>query len=573
MIKEKNKSERLLINYELDTSTLNKSKIFTIQSNHKSNSFILNSKDEKQLYKKIEQTLNKSTLSLNKNDQLKQMNIKIKTNCNDDEPINENKYTSENITVIDANYEEDKTEEEKTIPRSPKIKFNIFQKLNVSKNKKKNEKIKYLSSSKILKNDLTKNNVIQNDNNESNNLNINNEDYKNKNIKENYEFDENNNLDQLYKKILIKKRTDLDILRRSRITIENKNRKSLNNSFKYANKNKKNYIYKKVNTSQMYFKNNRNGLLTYCKNKKCQNNNALKFKTFRGSCKIDSHLNSGILTSFASTQNQTKKDKTNIKINKDVTEFEYSDDLSENNSDICSLKKWLSTIDLSSYYLNFIDNNIYNVNTLKNELIINNSKINYEVLENILKIHIPGHIFRILCKIEIDSGLINKNVCNFLIGINSSNLVNNLSLLLKTDEDLNKCFSCCEIKQKIKTKNNLKTFLIRYNLLSLYDNFIHNGFDLINYVLLQMYTKYVINDKILENCFHIYNEHDRQLLLNALLNEIKEINIFLNSDKNKNQIIFPKYENIHFIRNKKAKDEYNITVHDENEQCNYCFIF
>ena len=46
-----------------------------------------------------------------------------------------------------------------------------------------------------------------------------------------------------------------------------------------------------------------------------------------------------------------------------------------------------------------------------------------------------------------------------------------------------------------------------------------------------MYSKnYMINDNILENCFHIYNQNDRILVLNSLKNEKMKIDIFLNSN-------------------------------------------
>lgn len=35
----------------------------------------------------------------------------------------------------------------------------------------------------------------------------------------------------------------------------------------------------------------------------------------------------------------------------------------------------------------------------------------------------------------------------------------------------------------------------------LYDNFYHNGFDLINFVILQMFTKFAINDEIIQKVF------------------------------------------------------------------------
>ena len=71
---------------------------------------------------------------------------------------------------------------------------------------------------------------------------------------------------------------------------------------------------------------------------------------------------------------------------------------------------------------------------------------------------------------------------------------------------------------------------MRYDIINLYQNFCHNGFDLINYVILQMYGSYPIDSDILENNFHIYDEDQRYLVLKAIEKEINKINKFLNSE-------------------------------------------
>ena len=71
---------------------------------------------------------------------------------------------------------------------------------------------------------------------------------------------------------------------------------------------------------------------------------------------------------------------------------------------------------------------------------------------------------------------------------------------------------------------------MRYDIINWYQNFCHNGFDLINYVILQMYGSYPIDSDILENNFHIYDEDQRYLVLKAIEKEINKINKFLNSE-------------------------------------------
>ena len=117
-------------------------------------------------------------------------------------------------------------------------------------------------------------------------------------------------------------------------------------------------------------------------------------------------------------------------------------------------------------------------------------------------------------------------------------------------------------------KRDLMTFLRKYNLLHLYDNFYHNGFDLINFVILQMFTKFVINDEIVQKSLHIYNKKDRYLVLDALFNEVKEINIIFFSTNIYNYCLFPRYENNDWGINWNEE-----SINEENESSNDCFIF
>ena len=123
---------------------------------------------------------------------------------------------------------------------------------------------------------------------------------------------------------------------------------------------------------------------------------------------------------------------------------------------------------------------------------------------------------------------IDSKITNFFIkkedNINDSNKIKPSSLL--------KYFDNCDnfIDYSTINKNNLKLFLKKYHLNHLYHNFYQNGFDLINFVILQMYSQnFAINDEILENCFHIYDQEDRNLVLNSLKHEKIKIDNFLNS--------------------------------------------
>ena len=263
--------------------------------------------------------------------------------------------------------------------------------------------------------------------------------------------------------------------------------------------------------------------------------------------------------------------QTNKKNNKNEIE---NIDYNEINNNCSYLLKWLIDIGLSDYYENFLNNKIFDINRLIEQMKSPYDKFGLEDIENILGIHKPGHIYRLLVKLEIDGDIIDKSISNFMI----SDQKINKKLIFSSDEKY-ECGNWCNVNRvnanlcgiknininlKNGIKNDLESFLSRYNLMHLYQNFFHNGFEEINYVILQMYSSYPINNDILENCFHIYNEEQRILTMDALQKEVFKVNNFINSEKylkNENKDII-KYENIDF------KEEENQDKNDKE-----CIIF
>ena len=263
--------------------------------------------------------------------------------------------------------------------------------------------------------------------------------------------------------------------------------------------------------------------------------------------------------------------QTNKKNNKNEIE---NIDYNEINNNCSYLLKWLIDIGLSDYYENFLNNKIFDINRLIEQMKSPNDKFGLEDIENILGIHKPGHIYRLLVKLEIDGDIIDKSISNFMI----SDQKINKKLIFSSDEKY-ECGNWCNVNRvnanlcgiknininlKNGIKNDLESFLSRYNLMHLYQNFFHNGFEEINYVILQMYSSYPINNDILENCFHIYNEEQRILTMDALQKEVFKVNNFIHSEKylkNENKDII-KYENIDF------KEDENQDKNDKE-----CIIF
>ena len=247
------------------------------------------------------------------------------------------------------------------------------------------------------------------------------------------------------------------------------------------------------------------------------------------------------------------------------------------------LKKWLDNIGLSMYLQNFIDNNIYDINILINQMKNPETKLGYDDIESILKIHKPGHIYRLFCYLEVCAWLIPENIATFLIKINNKNKdkhkdnsfdKNNNKLKLSISQEMTNCINCIKINfLPSQKKNNLKSFLGRYDLMGFYQNFYHNGFDLINFVMLQMFSSEPIDEITLENCFHIYEHEQRDQVLKCILSEKNKINYFLNSNEYINyefhNII--KYEDIIFEENE-GKEKEKIKIPNDNS-CVECSIY
>ena len=315
------------------------------------------------------------------------------------------------------------------------------------------------------------------------------------------------------------------------------------------------------------------------------NNNFIykKVNSQRLSTTFNKNINSLFSSSLSTTRNQSDKYKDNIEniiVNKDVTEFIYSDDLIENspNNKKINIKKWLQNSGLYSYYQNFYNKNIYDLKSLINEINKIKNKTNlFDYLENNYQIHLPGHLYRILIKIEIEEGAYDSKITNFFIkkeeAMNNLNKIKPSTLL----ELYNSCDNFIDYPSIIK--NNLKLFLKKYHLNYLYHNFYQNGFELINYVILQMYSKkYMIDENILENCFHIYNKTDRILVLNALVNEKNKIDSFLNSNgyKQNNKININENTGIININNFNYYNNFDVyfSSKESNEtSCKICNIF
>ena len=408
-------------------------------------------------------------------------------------------------------------------------------------------------------------------------------------------------------------------------TVFNLENDNFNNSMRSNRTNRTNYLSPSYINNKMIGENdstiNSNNL---CRKKKRDsfNNMIYQNNSYKNNITIvhngtDSRFGiSGNLTQY-STQSQNKKknlfstDKIKVIMednypnqNNKITEFNYLDNKNENqniykndsyvdnnniNINLTYLKYWLSNLGLLDYLNNFIQCEAYDINVLVERMKSYQTKIHFEDLESSLKIRIPGYNYRILCKLEADAGLIDPKIVKFMIREGMSNEINKNNNMMRSinnrsEKNMNislsqssyyQCFNCCKMNQiKKHKKNDLKYFLLRYNLIHLYQNFAHNGFDMIEYVLIQMYSSFPINEDILENCFHIYDEKQRIITLKSIVAEMKKINKFLSSEEynncDKNVI---KYDNV-FFEDDSNKDKSKIAMKNNNDNLlNNCNVF
>ena len=268
-------------------------------------------------------------------------------------------------------------------------------------------------------------------------------------------------------------------------------------------------------------------------------------------------------------------------------------------NDLIRLREWLISCDLLCYYNLLLAKDMYHINSYINDLQEGIGSITFEDFEQI-GIRKPGHIFRLLIKLQIDAGLIDNNLFNYIndrINYNSVSVSNTLAITSSSNE-----IFCCGInlcsnndhynKRRIRNNsiyfNDLSSFLKAHDLSKFKANFVHNGFDKLEFVIIQLFSKYAFNKNILNEYLHVYIDRDKVKLLNILYmvksNIAKDFGIILN-EKEKNKIIYPdnkdKIINIEYYPNiiresyNEFKKENNIKKDNNNrkESNHFCCIF
>ena len=235
--------------------------------------------------------------------------------------------------------------------------------------------------------------------------------------------------------------------------------------------------------------------------------------------------------------------------------YSYNIDTTSQNASY-PIYEWLNEINLTCYYNLFIDKKIYNLDKLIYNL--KNGICNI-LKKDIIKIGIinPGHIYRIITKLEIDSEKINTQISNFII--DKKNLSDGEINILKNS--IVYCYGCCSINNQSKyyinnefKKYQLEQWLSRIKMNKYKDNFIKNGFDMFEYFILQMFSSIPIDENILKDELKINNINDRDFILLQINKDIKYI-------IQKTTINNKKEEGKNFIKNNKEEK------FEENTNC------
>ena len=242
------------------------------------------------------------------------------------------------------------------------------------------------------------------------------------------------------------------------------------------------------------------------------------------------------------------------------------------------LREWLISCDLLCYYNLLIKKEIYDNDLYIHNLKNNRINISYKDIEDI-GIKKPGHIFRFLLKLQIDTGILDSQIYNLISNKFNSSVLTTIGLTSSTN--IIKCCGITLFKQDgngdgswknniccMSSTNSINNsfhyndifgFLKYKDLLDYQENFIHNGFDQIDFIFIQLFSNFKFNKEILNDYMHIYTDNDKIKVIQKLYEEKKRIalELGLNYDFNEEEKILNSQKEIN----------------DDSKENNSCSIF
>ena len=318
--------------------------------------------------------------------------------------------------------------------------------------------------------------------------------------------------------------------------MRNKNKNKNKNFF-----NSKNHTFKHFPTSKLLINKNENQYNNILNNNKENISTNINNSIFAISCRNSNNGKTYSKNSYNSSQSSITYYTYKKNENNNLLEVvEKSKNLVYKNEEL-PIYKWLKEIDLLKYLPLFIKKKIYSFQRIISDL---KAKKIIITPNNIRKIgiDIPGHIYRIFVKLELDAELIDKKIYEYLLLLKKEEEDNNKKNEQKGNEEsaqsLYDCcgIGCCSLKQshiKIKVEKNelkenkvildLEKWLKSINMIKYKDNFIQYGFDKIEFFILQMFSSLPLEEKIFEKEIHIENNNDIDMFILQLNKDVKFI--------------------------------------------------
>ena len=106
--------------------------------------------------------------------------------------------------------------------------------------------------------------------------------------------------------------------------------------------------------------------------------------------------------------------------------------------------------------------------------------------------------------------------------------------------------------------NDIYSFLRNKDLFEFKDNFLHNGFDQVDFIIIQLFSDFRFNKNMMKEYFHIYIENSQIKVIKKLYEEKEKISRELNIPYDNNEL-------------KEILESYNHKEEKQNTET--CFIY
>ena len=467
--------------------------------------------------------------------------IKKENNEKQDDTKNNYRYSgSDKFISEDEPLDQNDIYKENNFWQNSSVFSSLTSNMNKNKNKNKGNKYSYIPLSKLQSGSLSNLNFTQ----------------RNRNINKTYDNMNNYSLrNNLSQKVYIRPSIELE-LNNSSGCIE----KQILRRKTFSRNNVKVDHQKQMTKTQI----STNANIEVSKNPKIKSEKTYTMSrtslTTLGASKNEQNYNKNSLWKFFNANVNEKNDRI---FNQSITSNNMNtelDNIYEENYRY-PIYDWLKEINLHCYYNLFTQKNIFSMDKVIHNLKTGKFNINKSDIEKI-GIIIPGHIYRIITKLEIDSGKIRENISNYLIKNKKRmsgrdiNIINNSVYFCCGCSGSNEQIHTCTLNRKIF---NIDQWLNKIKMIQYKEQFVENGFDFFEYFILQMFSTNPVDDYILREELKIENDKDRDIILLKLNKDVKYIVQKADNLQNENINIYYKgkqcnIEEYEFDSKQKEKD-------------------